>query len=428
MRYSYKAFFIACLLPLFSLAQSNYKPGYVVTLKGDTVRGFIDYRNWDSNPSAISFKSTPDDRSKQKFTVSNIKLFCVSGFVTYKRSVCSVSLDETNTAHPNNGRDTSYKIDTVFLKVLQQGKHLALYAYADQIKTRFYIGEYPDYSPTELVYRLYYDSGAVTDRRGKSVDENTYLKQLFALATKYNALDDDLNRDFQGANYLSTDLLTIVSKINGVSKSELKMKYSEHGKFNFFISAALNISSTTSGDGSAYTAGGGVPYTSYQPAASFGVNFLPNANTGKVEFRLGVLFAQANFNTKYQLKVSPYVPVRATFDQLGISISPEIIYNFYNAENFKFYGGVGMVFTHFSYSNAHFGSQNPAVSDNGIGQAEPYFFSPTDNSFLFQAGIQFNKKLEIFANYATSTITTKSNYWALNNNNKQIGILYIIGK
>jgi hypothetical protein len=428
MRYSYKAlFFIVSLLPVCLLAQSNYKPGYVVKLKGDTVRGFIDYRNWDSNPSEISFKSTLNDHGKQTFTVDNIKLFSISGFVTYKRFICSVSMDETNTARVGNGRDTSYKIETVFLKVLQQGRHLALYSYADQIKTRFYVGEYPDYTPTELIYRLYYNSGTPTES-GRSVDENTYLKQLFAFANKYNTLDDDLNRDFQRSNYLLPDMLNIVSKINGITKTEVKKTYSEHGKFNFFISAAVNIASTTSAGGSSYTAGGGGPYTSYLPAGSVGINFLPNANTGKVEFRLGISVAQTNFNAMYQLKVSPYVPMRATFDQLGFSAVPEIIYNFYNAENFKVYIGVGLVFTHFSYSNAHFGSQNPAVSDNGIGSAEPYLFNPTDNSFKFQIGARFAKKLEIFANYATSTTTTRNGYWGLNSSNSQIGILYLIGK
>ncbi|GAC1306904.1 MAG: hypothetical protein NVSMB24_17900 [Mucilaginibacter sp.] len=427
MKHFYVLLLGIILSPSFLLAQSNYKPGYVVTLKGDTVRGFIDYRNWDSNPSAISFRSTPDDRGKQKFTVSNIRLFSISGFVTYKRFVCSVSLDETNTAHLNTARDSSYKIDTVFLKVLQQGKYLALYAYADQIKMRFYVGEYPDYIPTELVYRLYYDSGAVTDNRGRTVNENTYLKQLFALATKYNALDDDLNRDFQGANYLSTDILDIVSKINGITKKELK-KNSEQSKFNFFINAAVNISNTTSGAGSSYTLGGGIPYTSYKPAASLGINFVPNSYLGKVEFRFGISVAQTEFNPMYQLKVSPYVPVRATFDQVGFSAIPEIICNFYNAENFKFYGGVGFLITHFSYSNAHFGSQNPAVSDGNIGSTEPYLFNTMDDSFKFQAGIQFRKKFEIFANYATSTATTKGGYWQLNTSNSQIGILYLIGK
>jgi hypothetical protein len=409
------------LLPMFSPAQSNYRAGYVVTTAGDTVRGFIDYRNWDSNPSAILFKSALNDPRGKKLTPSDISLFTVPGYITYKRFVCSVSLDETNTAHIGSARDTSYKIDTVFLKVLEQGKRLALYAYADQIKTRFYIGEYPDYVPVELIYRLYNNSGI-------STDENTYLKQLFALAAKYNALDDDLNRDFGGASYTAVDIFAIVGKINGISKDEIKKTYAAHSRFNLFISGAVNISNTTSDVGSSYSAGGGVPYTSYLPAASVGVSFMPNANVGRVALRVGLSVAQTQFRAMYQLKVSPFIPVKATFDQLALSVTPEVIYYLYNAENFKIYGGVGLVITGFSYSNARFGGQNPAVPDGNIGSTEPFYFNSSDGALKLQAGVQLAKKFEIFANYFTSTATTKGGYWKLSTQNSQIGVLFLIGK
>jgi hypothetical protein len=44
MKFFYKVLLAVILLPAFSYAQSNYKPGYVVNLKGDTLRGFIDCR------------------------------------------------------------------------------------------------------------------------------------------------------------------------------------------------------------------------------------------------------------------------------------------------------------------------------------------------------------------------------------------------
>lgn len=31
-------------------AQKNDLPGYIINLKGDTVRGLIDYQNWESGP------------------------------------------------------------------------------------------------------------------------------------------------------------------------------------------------------------------------------------------------------------------------------------------------------------------------------------------------------------------------------------------
>ncbi|MDB5026006.1 MAG: hypothetical protein JWP78_3761 [Mucilaginibacter sp.] len=51
MRKIFKTLLTVVLLPALSYAQSNYKPGYVITLKGDTLPGFIDYREWNSNQS-----------------------------------------------------------------------------------------------------------------------------------------------------------------------------------------------------------------------------------------------------------------------------------------------------------------------------------------------------------------------------------------
>jgi hypothetical protein len=420
----YKPLCLILLFPFFTWAQSNYKHGYVVTAKGDTLHGFIDYQDWSSNPTSVSFKSAVDDRNHQKFTTNDINFFNVEGFETYKKFTCSISMDGTNTMHLNTGRDTSFALETVFLQVLQKGKNVALYSYTDDIKTRFYIGESPDYTPTELVYRIYDDIAT----NGTTVTENTYLKQLFALANKHNVLDDDLTNIFQKSNYIKPDLLTIVSKINGVSKTEFSKKYTAHAKFNFYVSAAVNISYTSSSGDSPFTAGGGKSYTSYEPAVSFGLNLIPNPNTGKVEFRGALSFAETQFNSVYQLKVSPYVGVKASFDQLGVSFIPQAIYNFYNSESFKFYCGVGIAFTYFNYSNAAFVSQNPATPITDIAANDPYHFNPFDESFLLEAGVRFNKKFGIFANAAIPTATTRGGYFQLTSSNKQIGIVYLFGK
>jgi hypothetical protein len=219
MKHFNKLLLALFLLPFFSIAQSNYKLGSVVTLKGDTLHGFIDYRAWGSNPTAISFKYSVSDPKPRIFTIGNISFFNVSGMATYQKFTCAVSMDETNTARLST-RDISYKIDTVFLKILQKGKNAALYSYTDGLKTRLYISEAPNYIPTELIFRIYENA----DANGATVNENTYLKQLFAIANKYNALDSDLIRTLQTANYSQSDLLPIVSKINNVSKDEYEKK------------------------------------------------------------------------------------------------------------------------------------------------------------------------------------------------------------
>ncbi|MDR3693471.1 hypothetical protein [Mucilaginibacter sp.] len=420
MKHLNKLFAIVIFLPFFSVAQSNYQPGYVVTTAGDTVRGFIDYKDWDSNPEAISFKSTPGDPAKKNFTLNDITFFNITGFAGYKRYTCSISTDITNTNNLVDGRDTSFKVATVFLQVLQQGKNLTLYAYTNAQKTRFYIGETPAYSPVELIFRRYFDSG---NKGGNTVNENTYQKQLFALANKYNSLDEKTTALLENSNYQKADLLTIVSRINNISKADFEKKYADHGKFNLYAGVALNILSTTSSPNSSYTLGGGGSSTSSLPAFNIGMDFVPDPN-GRAEFRVDLSANLGQFNSQYQLKVSPGGVVKASYNTLGIFLTPMALYNFYNAPNFKFYAGVGVSLTYDNYTSVYFQNQN---SVNGT-PLEQYDFNRFNNTFLLKAGFRIQKSWEIYFNYYTATPSTKGGYFQLSNSLKQVGVNYFFGK
>jgi len=206
----------AMLLPVFSFAQSNYKPGYAVTTKGDTLRGFIDQRSWDTNPEYIRFKASKDGEV-QKFTPEEIKFFSVGKSDAYAKYDGPITMDSASDLHVNNFRDTSYKIAVVFLKVLKKGKNVCLYAYSDNIKTRYFISEQPAFRPTELIYRLYYTELSISTtvaNTGRTVNENTYMKQLYGLALKYNALSTPLQRDIEDLSYEEYRIGKVITQIN----------------------------------------------------------------------------------------------------------------------------------------------------------------------------------------------------------------------
>jgi hypothetical protein len=218
MKFYYKLFSIVFLFPLFSLAQSHYKPGYIVNLKGDTAHGYIDYKGWDLNPDFIRFKPLTGN-TVEKLTVNDIDFFSIDKITSYKRYEGFISMDNTSEDHMIEFRDTSFKVATVFLQVLQKGKNLSLYSYSDAIKSRYYIGEQPGFEPAELVYRLYYDMTIVTATHGgRTVNEDTYMKQLFTLAIKYDALSPWLQRALEEAGYREYNLVQVVKKINQAAK------------------------------------------------------------------------------------------------------------------------------------------------------------------------------------------------------------------
>lgn len=228
-----KLLFLIFLLPFFSVAQTNYQPGAVVNLKGDTIHGFINYREWGNNPKSILFKPE-SGAAPNKFTANDVQSFSVSvGYLAeYESYKGPISMDNVDIDKLMIGRDSSYKLDTVFLKVLQKGKNLTVFSYTDTYKVRYFINCNSSEQLKELVYRIYYNS-AEENGSNRTSYENAFRSQLSSAAAKAGVLTEDLENDIAKAEYRENDILTIVSKINGISVTDpTKNNLSKPNPFN----------------------------------------------------------------------------------------------------------------------------------------------------------------------------------------------------
>jgi hypothetical protein len=220
MRLLLNLLLVFLLFPVFASAQANFQPSVVVNLKGDTIHGFIDYSEWENSPRSISFKTTPGGATV-KLTTDSIAFFSaavghLASFVAYSGPV---STDVTDIQHVAIGRDTSYKLVKVFLRVEQEGKNMILLSLTDVQKTRFFIARNFSDKPVELVYKVYY----------RDIDENgydrtqydyTFKSQLYQLAEHAGLMNTGLKKQIKIAEYKEPDLLHITSLINGVSETD----------------------------------------------------------------------------------------------------------------------------------------------------------------------------------------------------------------
>lgn len=87
--------FLALICPFFTIAQANYKEGYVINNSGDTLKGFINYREWNSNPSQIAFRQSTGNPDMD-ITSANTREVVITGFETYDRFEVSLSLNPVN--------------------------------------------------------------------------------------------------------------------------------------------------------------------------------------------------------------------------------------------------------------------------------------------------------------------------------------------
>ncbi|MEO8947323.1 MAG: hypothetical protein ABI308_02870 [Mucilaginibacter sp.] len=203
-------FILLILLPALSFAQSNNKPGYIVTLQGDTIKGFITFKGWNT-PDKIIFKNNAD-AVMQTYTPTKINGFGLKGGNTYQTYKGRISEDRMDLSSLSIGIDSTFSKDTVFLRVVKKGKNVTLLHYKDAIKDRFFIAE-KNGPPTELIYRAYVSN--IKNRTGLIETFDTkYQKQLHALRIKYRPDEAQLINAIQTAQYTEKDLVKIINKLN----------------------------------------------------------------------------------------------------------------------------------------------------------------------------------------------------------------------
>lgn len=148
MRFLLVSLVLFAFAPAF--AQRNYVPAVITTLKNDSLRGFIDYRNWNISPSEIHFKESLSDDKVKNFGPGEIKGFRIAQpdemYVSRK-----VKLDITNQELNLNVSTVRVFQDTlIFIRLVQDGVY-SLYVYTDMYSRGHFIYE-KDEITKELEY------------------------------------------------------------------------------------------------------------------------------------------------------------------------------------------------------------------------------------------------------------------------------------
>lgn len=189
----------AVLIPGVSCAQAVYEPGYIVTLNGDTVRGFVNDPHWVSNPDRFEFKQTMDG-AVTLYKALAVQAFGVSNR-TYVSAVADVEISPIETSDLETNSAFRMATDTVFLTPIFQGSK-SLYYNRQGRRFYYYIGRGP--SGFELLqYKKYYREAT------NSVAENSkFVGQLITY------LDDcpGVSKRLSNTNYTQLSLEKIFQK------------------------------------------------------------------------------------------------------------------------------------------------------------------------------------------------------------------------
>ena len=133
-------------------------------------------------------------------------------------------------------------------------------------------------------------------------------------------------------------------------------------------------------------------------------------------FRAEVSFSYIDpkFEAK-QVNGSTYGPF--SFNQYTATFTPQLIFNAFNKDHIKIYIDAGLGLNISGYSNSKL-----------VIEGAPYKLDSFWFNIPLQAGVVFNKKLEIFFTYTGYAAYTGYEYFSVENQSTTLGLKYLFGK
>lgn len=185
----------------FSQAQQNYEPAYIITLQGDSISGFIDYRNWNSNPESFKFK-TSLNAEEVTYTTKEISRCSVHEEI-YINAKVDVEFSYRATHLLKYDSELQIEKRQVFLLSVFQGEKSLLYYKDDLGYENFYIPTDQDYSL--LIYKRYLK---VVEKKDVIAENSKFKGQLTYYLGNCSKIQSSINK----AQYTRESLERVFNK------------------------------------------------------------------------------------------------------------------------------------------------------------------------------------------------------------------------
>ena len=165
-------FLLVFCLSTQALEAQKFYPGYIIK-EGDTIRGEVDYRKWDSNPKRIQFRA---NGTEGQYDVDMIEGFGIDGFDHYRTRTVIMDMNPVEITQLHKKIRDSILVGKHFLRLLADGKTVDLYE-VQNFKSHYFIEKEPG-SAVELRYILHYDEVTTS-----IITTNQFHEQLRPLLT-----------------------------------------------------------------------------------------------------------------------------------------------------------------------------------------------------------------------------------------------------
>lgn len=220
--------FIGILQPSYS--QSTFDAGYVVTLEGDTIKGFIGSNNKVISPVIIAFKETAT-ASVTSFTPLTAKGFSVNGNF-YESATIQVETSPYKKEELTTDKEVHVATHTIFLEAIVKGSK-SLYSYKNEhLNEQFYIKNNDAWEL--LIFKRYLQSQK--DGKSSIVSNTQYVSQLALYLQDYR----DIQVKLISTDYVKNDLKNLFITYYEATKKKASFVQKNEKRWMNTLRDALN--------------------------------------------------------------------------------------------------------------------------------------------------------------------------------------------
>ena len=404
-----------------SIAKGAPKPGYRVTLKGDTLKGYIDYKEWDNNPASFKFADSPTSKF-QTFDLDNTNAFGVNGLEHFEKHMVSISMNSTKFSDVSIVVDSNKRTDIVFLKIITKGKYINLYSYTDDLKIRYYYSETGSNKINEYTHYVYQ---VKSNSSNASYAEINSAGQLNQLALKYNpAIASQTDK----IEYDKDDMLKITRLINGNQEDD-QFKIASKLKTSFFAGIGGSYSTIKFTDLAALVHPD-IDKNTLLPYVTAGIDIYPNKFIQRFLIKLQLNFVPDQHELYSALPDfnGDITTTSLNFKQYTINFLPQLIYNFYNRPNLKIYAGTGVSFNLSFYNDYKYITYYKTNFTSSTNATKFPKFDSLWITFPITAGAVINNRIGVNLYYFLPGSIT--NYSGISGNvtSYRAGVSYMFGR
>jgi hypothetical protein len=227
------------ILGLSGHSQQNYLPGYIVRLKGDTLRGFINYQNTEKNPLNIYFKKDMD-HAPDIFSPQEVQSFMVADEI-YIAAPVSINEGFYRTQDLGNSPQISLSTATVFLQTLIRGNKSLFYLKDSEGREQFYVESDTHYEL--LLYHKYLrNTGNSGDIAGANsiTEDKRYIGQLSFYLKGCPGIQSEL----RNMKYSKQSMVRVFKQYYNCMNTTIEyQKKSDETKADFGVVAGLSLTS-----------------------------------------------------------------------------------------------------------------------------------------------------------------------------------------